>query len=84
MRDRGRIVYSSGNPSGGSGEKDAARIGNGGLSVEHRFAINGKWCECYVEPSRCEIVELILEDHLGVTAVLADGRKRTNVTILSI
>lgn len=84
MRDRGRTVFSGGNPDGGSGQKDAARIGNGGRSVEHRLVSNGRWCECYVEPSGTEIVELILEDHLGVTAVLSDGRKRTNVTVLNI
>ena len=74
MRDRGRMVSSQ-----GYGENDAARIANDGRSVERRSG--GRWMECY-RSAHGEIVELILEDHGGVTAILSNGRKDENVVYL--
>lgn len=82
MKQRGRMVSGKGNPQGGL-KRDAARIGNGGKSVEYHLITDGRWYEAYISPSE-EIIELILENHNGVSAILASGRKIENVTVIDI
>ena len=72
MRDRGRMLR---NPMYPSGIYDALRISpTFSNTVEGRYKGTDKWAGFYTSGGP-DVIELIHEDHGGVTAVLADGRR---------